>query len=94
MTMTNSINPAAPSVVPKSAPSGMAALDGGDFMKLMTVQLQNQDPFDPVDNTEMLAQMAQFTQLANSSEMASTLEQIRDRLDLIASQSSTATTQE
>ncbi|MAM38016.1 MAG: hypothetical protein CL949_05835 [Erythrobacter sp.] len=63
-------------------------------MKLMTVQLQNQDAFNPVDNTEMLAQMAQFTQLANSSEMASTLQQIRDRLDLLAPQSSTDTIQE
>lgn len=94
MTTINSTNASAPAVVPKSAPSGMAALDGGDFMKLMTVQLQNQDPFNPVDNTEMLAQMAQFTQLANSSEMASTLQQIRDRLDLLAPQSSTDTIQE
>ena len=32
-----------------------------DFLKLMTVQLQNQDPFAPVDNADFIAQMAQFS---------------------------------
>ena len=32
-----------------------------DFLKLMTAQMKNQDPFDPVDNTQMVAQMAQFS---------------------------------
>ena len=31
-----------------------------DFLKLMTTQLQNQDPFSPMENTEFLSQMAQF----------------------------------
>lgn len=88
MTSTTPISGASPAVVSSKAPSGLSALDGGDFMRLMTVQLQNQDPFDPVDNTAMLAQMAQFSQLANSSEMTSTLEQIRDRLDQLTSNNS------
>jgi flagellar hook assembly protein FlgD len=29
--------------------------------------MQQQDPFDPVDNKEMLAQMAQFSSLAGST---------------------------
>ena len=39
---------------------GMDSLGQGDFLRLLTVQMQQQDPFDPVDNKEMLAQMAQF----------------------------------
>jgi flagellar basal-body rod modification protein FlgD len=31
-----------------------------DFLKLMTTQIQNQDPFSPMQNGEFLAQMAQF----------------------------------
>jgi len=60
---------------------GYASLDQGDFLKLLTVQMQQQDPFNPVDNTQMLAQMAQFSSLAGISEMGSTLSSIAAKLD-------------
>ena len=34
-----------------------------DFFKLMFAQLANQDPLEPLNNSEFVAQMAQFTQL-------------------------------
>ena len=46
----------------------------------MTAQLKNQDPFAPVDNTQMVAQMAQFSSVAGISEMNSTLKAISDKL--------------
>lgn len=55
-------------------------LDQGDFLSLMTAQLKNQDPFEPVDNTAMVAQMAQFSSLAGITEMSSTLKAIADKL--------------
>jgi len=33
-------------------------LGQSDFLKLMTTQLQNQDPFAPMENAEFIAQMA------------------------------------
>lgn len=36
-------------------------LSQGDFLKLMTSQLQNQDPLKPLDNSEFVSQMAQFS---------------------------------
>jgi flagellar basal-body rod modification protein FlgD len=39
-------------------------MDQSDFLTLMTAQLKNQDPFAPVDNSQMVAQMAQFSSLA------------------------------
>ena len=60
---------------------GMDSLGQGDFLRLLIVQMQQQDPFDPVDNKEMLAQMAQFSSLAGVSETNSMLEQIADKLD-------------
>ena len=47
-----------------SLPSAYNNLNEGDFMKLLTTQLANQDPTAPVDNTQMLAQLAQFSTLA------------------------------
>ncbi len=66
-----------------SAPVGTSAsttLGQADFLKLMTAQMRNQDPFDPVDNTQMVAQMAQFSSLAGISEMSATLKSIGDKL--------------
>jgi len=52
----------------------------GDFLRLMTAQLSQQDPFNPVDNQQMVAQMAQFSSLAGISETNTTLQQISDQL--------------
>jgi len=53
-------------------------MDYNDFLKLMTTQLTTQDPFKPVDNTQMVAQMAQFSQLSGISEMNRTLASIKE----------------
>lgn len=63
--------------------TGLAALDQGDFLTLMTRQLTIQDPFDPVDQKEMLAQMAQFSSLAGTTEMGATLKAIAAKLDAV-----------
>ena len=60
--------------------SSSTTLGQSDFLKLMTAQMQNQDPFNPVDNTQMVAQMAQFSSLAGISEMSTTLKAISDKL--------------
>ena len=51
-----------------------------DFLRLMTAQLSQQDPFNPVDNQQMVAQMAQFSSLAGISETNTTLQQISEQL--------------
>ena len=86
MTVASLSGASTPAASTKPA-SGFAALGQGDFLKLMTVQLQQQDPFSPVDQKEMLAQMAQFSSLAGVSEMGETLKYITWQLDaLIAAQ--------
>lgn len=62
---------------------GMDSLGQGDFLRLLTVQMQQQDPFEPVDNKEMLAQMAQFSSLAGTAETNTTLEKIVEKLDAL-----------
>jgi flagellar basal-body rod modification protein FlgD len=60
---------------------GKTSLDQSDFIALMTAQMKNQDPFDPVDNTQMVAQMAQFSSLSGITEMGSTLKAIAEKLN-------------
>ena len=69
---------------------GQATLGQGDFLKLMTTQLSLQDPFDPVDNKEMIAQMAQFSSLSGINEMSATLKTIASRLDALPLQKDSA----
>ncbi|MCX5769648.1 MAG: flagellar hook capping protein [Candidatus Hydrogenedentes bacterium] len=39
------------------------------FLQLLVLQMQNQDPLEPVDNTEMIAQLAQFSALEQMTEL-------------------------
>jgi flagellar basal-body rod modification protein FlgD len=48
-------------------------LNQKDFLQLLVAQMQNQDPLNPQSNTEMAAQMAQFTSLTQSSAMSASL---------------------
>jgi flagellar basal-body rod modification protein FlgD len=59
-------------------------LGQSDFIRLLTTQLKSQDPTDPVDNKEMIAQMAQFSSLSGIEQINSTLKDIAARLDRIA----------
>lgn len=52
---------------------GWGAMGAEDFVKLLTTQLQNQDPTEPVDNTQMLAQLAQFSSLSNLNDIKDSL---------------------
>jgi len=70
---------------------GLDELGQADFLRLLTVQMQQQDPFNPVDNTEMLAQMAQFSSLAGVAETNGMLEQIADKLDQLIETNKSAT---
>ncbi|MBB6123810.1 flagellar hook assembly protein FlgD [Sphingobium subterraneum] len=51
-----------------------------DFLKLLTAQLQTQDPFEPMDNSQMVAQMATITNASGVAEMNQTLSSIKDQL--------------
>ncbi|HEY6916914.1 MAG TPA: flagellar hook capping FlgD N-terminal domain-containing protein [Allosphingosinicella sp.] len=59
-----------------AAPSGNATLDQNAFLRLMTTQLTTQDPFQPMDSTQMVAQMAQFSQVSGIAEMNKSLQSL------------------
>ncbi len=48
-------------------------LDKDAFLKLMTTQLKYQNPLEPMDNKEMIAQMAQFSSVEQLNNMATAM---------------------
>jgi flagellar basal-body rod modification protein FlgD len=56
-----------------------------DFLRLLTVQLQHQDPLSPVDNEDFIAQLAQFSSLEQLEDINANLKDGID-LDLILTQ--------
>jgi flagellar basal-body rod modification protein FlgD len=50
------------------------SLDRDAFLKLLTTQLQHQDPLNPADSTEFSAQLAQFSSLEQLTNVNKTLE--------------------
>ena len=63
-----------------SKPKHKDTLGQSDFLKLMTTQLQNQDPFAPMENAEFIAQMAQFSTVTGITEMGTELKGIAEQL--------------
>ncbi len=56
----DSLGSTKPSASTPTATKTNDTLDQAAFLKLLTTQMTTQDPFNPVDNTQMVAQMAQF----------------------------------
>lgn len=50
------------------------------FLRLLVAQIRNQNPLDPADGIEFLAQLAQFSQLEQMLEIRAELETIRKNL--------------
>ncbi|MCD7825335.1 MAG: hypothetical protein LUH14_05160 [Clostridiaceae bacterium] len=52
--------------------SSGSSLDKEDFLLLLVTQMQYQDPLSPTDNTEYVAQLAQFSELEQMQNLNST----------------------
>lgn len=70
-------------VTPKPAPKTndtdqLASKD--TFLQLLVAQIKNQDPLSPTDGVQFLSQLAQFTQVEQSTQMRDELTAIHDLL--------------
>ncbi len=60
--------------------TGADSVGKDDFLLLLVTQLQNQDPLDPMDNTEFVAQLAQFSTLEGITNLGTTMEDVSDNI--------------
>lgn len=58
--------------------AGEDDLDRNAFLTLLTTQLQNQNPLDPMKNEAFVAQLAQFSQLEGITNMSTSLTEVAD----------------
>jgi flagellar basal-body rod modification protein FlgD len=55
------------------------------FLQLLVAELENQDPSNPTDGTEFVTQLAEFQQLTTTMGMATSLTDIQQDTDELAS---------
>jgi flagellar basal-body rod modification protein FlgD len=67
-----------------TAPQTMGS---ADFMKLLAVQFQSQDPMKPMDDTAFIAQMAQFTSLSQTQTLTTEMAKLSASQELMAANS-------
>ena len=59
-------------------------LDSDAFLRLLVLQMQNQDPTEPMDNNEMIAQLAQFSALEASTNLNTSFETFNEAFSVFA----------
>jgi flagellar basal-body rod modification protein FlgD len=80
-------NPGATAPAPVSPTS---QLGKADFMKLLVAQLKNQDPLNPTDSKEMIAQLATLTSVEKLTSLDSNMLKMRAESAGMASMQATA----
>jgi flagellar basal-body rod modification protein FlgD len=72
--ITSLINPGTSATTPTTNSAATGAnqtLGATDFLSLLTTQLKNQDPLNPIDDTQSIAQLASFSSLQAQTALSS-----------------------
>jgi flagellar basal-body rod modification protein FlgD len=81
MTDTSAVSPTTTTTTPTQFERNTGGTLGkDDFLKLMVAQLQHQDPMNPMNDNDMMGQMASFSTLEQITNMAAANEAIASNL--------------
>jgi flagellar basal-body rod modification protein FlgD len=81
---TNTLNGAANGHA--AATNGTKTLGQDDFLKLLSVQMQAQDPMNPMADTEFISQMANFTSLEQMKNLTASFSAFISQQSIIGAQ--------
>ena len=73
---TTSGTTSSPSTTSSTTDAASASLNYDSFLKLLVAQMKNQDPTNPMDSTQYVAQLAAFSQVEQSIQINTKLEQM------------------
>jgi flagellar basal-body rod modification protein FlgD len=92
---TSSVGTTTASATSTQPTSSLSSGLGQDaFLQLLVTQLQNQDPTKPVDDAQMLTQLATFSSLEKLTTIADSVQTLNTTLtQMLATQASTKTSQ-
>lgn len=65
-----------PTATPSAAKKNSKELGQEDFMKLLVAQMKNQDPNNPTDNGQFLAQIAQFSMVNGIDKLGTSFDSV------------------
>lgn len=66
---------------------GQLGVDYNNFLKLLTAQIQNQDPLKPMDSTQFVSQLAQLSQVEQSVQTNQNLETLNTKVGAMSGMS-------
>lgn len=78
------INTGTSSTAP-TAQSLSSQLGADAFLKLLTTQLQNQDPLSPMDDTQSVAQLAQFSSVQSQQQLQASFSSFQSNFSVLQS---------
>lgn len=81
------VNAAAGTANEQASPAAPKSLGQDDFLKLLSVQMQAQDPMNPMKDTEFVAQMASFTSLEQMKSLTASFNSFISQQHLTDAQS-------
>ena len=75
------------SSTPQTQGNGFDDISSGQFMALLINELQNQDPLNPMENSDMVQQISQIRNIGATDQLTQTLSSLRESQELVTASS-------